>query len=129
MWPWRRKPAQDSAAARLPVTRGEWRALPPIQRTVGQHPLVNPVQRFSASLASWRDPSYLDQLGHRFGGTEPAGVIDGIATPVAAEPAMPVARPPRRKGGLLSPFWSGTAQRSAESPVPAPPASPAPSAG
>src|SRR5437763_3207225 len=89
MWPWRRK----EASAPLPVTRAEWRGVPPIQRVVGAHPLVNPVQRFSSSLASWQSPAYLEPLGHSVGIGEPSGVIAGMATPRVVDrprPEMPV---------------------------------------
>ena len=50
MW-WSRKEASpapvEPAPAALPVTRAEWRSVPPIQRVLAEHPLVNPVQRFS----------------------------------------------------------------------------------
>ncbi|HET6708268.1 MAG TPA: hypothetical protein VFH84_25090, partial [Amycolatopsis sp.] len=81
--------------AALPVTRGEWRSVAPIQRVLGEHPLVNPVQRFSSTLTSWRSPAYLEPLGHRIGPAEPAGVIADLA-----RPELPLAEPgPSRSGG------------------------------
>jgi hypothetical protein len=122
MWPWGRKSELAHAPATLPVSRAEWRTLPPIQRITLEHPVVNPVQRFSDSLASWQNPSYLQPLGHRIGAAEPAGVAD-LAAPVTAQRsavATPLARPPRR--GTWSRLWGAVAQRSArpselESPV------------
>jgi hypothetical protein len=67
------------------VTRAEWRSVAPIQRVLAEHPLVNPVQRFSSTLASWQSPGYLEPLGHRVGPAEPAGFIGDLV-----RPAMPV---------------------------------------
>jgi hypothetical protein len=115
MWG-RRKSAGSAAPARLPVSRAEWRSLPPIQRAVPEHPLVNPVRRFSDSLVAWQSPAYLAPLGHRISTAEPSGVAD-LARPVAASRAvdMPVAAtPPRkpRRGPILSRIF---AQRVEES--------------
>jgi hypothetical protein len=95
MWPWRRGNAAGSAAdpARLPVSRAEWRLLPPIPRTVGEHPLVNPVQRFAGSLSTWQDPSGLAPLGHRVGPDEPAGTVGDLVHPVSG-PDLPVVSTP-----------------------------------
>src|SRR6185369_10447487 len=76
-------PSPEPAA--LPVTRGEWRSVTPIQRVLAEHPLVNPVQRFSSALTSWQSPGYLEPLGHSVGPSEPAGVIGDLV-----RPAMPV---------------------------------------
>ncbi|MGW5706340.1 hypothetical protein [Amycolatopsis japonica] len=127
MWTWRRKepgpPPEAAAPAPLPVTRAEWRSLPPIQRVVAEHPLINPVQRFSASLTSWRSPAYLEPLGHRVGPAEPSGVIDGLARAPRTPPDMPVVQRSARKRGVLSRLWGMSVQRAAEpddpeSPVP-----------
>ena len=88
-------PSPEPAA--LPVTRGEWRSVAPIQRVVAEHPLVNPVQRFSSTLTSWQSPGYLEPLGHRIGPAEPAGVIGDLAQPRPAEtpaPEEPLQAPP-----------------------------------
>ncbi|MEU8417569.1 hypothetical protein AB0C24_32680 [Amycolatopsis japonica] len=118
MWTWRRKepgsPPEAATPAPLPVTRAEWRSLPPIQRVVAEHPLINPVQRFSASLTSWRSPAYLEPLGHRVGPAEPSGVIDGLARAPMAPPDMPVVQRSARKRGVLSRLWGMSVQRVAE---------------
>ncbi|WP_158073267.1 hypothetical protein [Amycolatopsis sp. CB00013] len=118
MWTWRRKepgsPPEAATPAPLPVTRAEWRSLPPIQRVVAEHPLINPVQRFSASLTSWRSPAYLEPLGHRVGPAEPSGVIDGLARAPMAPPDMPVVQRSARKRGVLSRLWGMSVQRAAE---------------
>ncbi|RSN52562.1 hypothetical protein DMH01_41020 [Amycolatopsis sp. WAC 04182] len=125
MWTWRRKepgsPSESPAPATLPTTRAEWRSLPPIQRVVAEHPLINPVQRFSSSLTSWRSPAYLEPLGHRVGPAEPAGVIGGLAHPrttSARVPDMPVVQRSARKRGVLSRLWGMSVQRTAEPAAP-----------
>ncbi|UMP03468.1 hypothetical protein [Amycolatopsis sp. EV170708-02-1] len=123
MWTWRRKepgsPPETPSPATLPVTRAEWRSLPPIQRAVAEHPLINPVRRFSSSLTSWQSPAYLEPLGHRVGPAEPSGVIDGLArtaeTPV---PDLPVVQRSARKRGVLSRLWGMSVQRAAEPDAP-----------
>ncbi|MFE6612907.1 hypothetical protein [Amycolatopsis sp. NPDC057786] len=124
MWTWRRKPlSEPQSPVTLPVTRAEWRSLPPIQRVVAEHPLINPVQRFSSSLTSWRSPAYLEPLGHRVGPAEPAGVIGGLAHPRTAEPRvpdMPVVQRSARKRGVLSRLWGMSVQRTAGPATPAP---------
>ncbi|MGK4591787.1 hypothetical protein [Amycolatopsis sp. w19] len=118
MWTWRRKepgpPPEAATPPSLPVTRAEWRSLPPIQRVVAEHPLINPVQRFSASLTSWRSPAYLEPLGHRVGPAEPSGVIDGLARAPMTPPDMPVVQRSARKRGVLSRLWGMSVQRAAE---------------
>ncbi|HEU4422522.1 MAG TPA: hypothetical protein VFR67_08260 [Pilimelia sp.] len=94
---------------------GEWRSLPPVQRQVGEHPLVNPPARFAATLTSWQAPSFLAPLGHAVGGGEPAGIIDGLATtgtPRSAPDAdtpMPVVA--RQAGGGVRAAVSRSLQR------------------
>jgi hypothetical protein len=149
VWPWRRtrqpaapaprQPAAEPAAPapRQPATepavpalwsRGEWQTLRPIQRVLPDHPLINPVQRFTATLTSWSDPSYLEPLGHRIGPAEPSGVVAGLASPVPATPVrvtpvqraepapdLPVAQPPRpQAGGFWSRLLAAAVQRTAE---------------
>ncbi|MEU9689618.1 hypothetical protein [Amycolatopsis japonica] len=118
MWTWRRKepgsPPEAATPAPLPVTRAEWRSLPPIQRVVAEHPLINPVQSFSASLTSWRSPAYLEPLGHRVGPAEPSGVVDGLARAPMTPPDMPVVQRSARKRGVLSRLWGMSVQRVAE---------------
>jgi hypothetical protein len=106
MWPWRRRTEVAGGPARLPVVPAEWRLLPPIQRAVGDHPLVNPVQRFADSLSSWRDPSYLAPLGHRVGPAEPAGLVADLVRPAApmSVPDLPVVT--RQPAGMRRSVWS-----------------------
>lgn len=102
MWPkWlqrRRAEPASEAPEPAPVVRADWRELPPVPRVVPEHPLINPVQRFSDSLTSWQNPSFLEPLGHRIGPAEPSGVAD-LALPAAPGIDMPLARPPREVTG------------------------------
>ncbi|GAA4922213.1 hypothetical protein LX16_4822 [Stackebrandtia albiflava] len=98
-WPFRRSGEDGAAPDPLPVHRGEWRGLPPITPVLGAHPVVNPVQRMTDSLASWRSPAYLAPLGHDRDPDGPSGVIapaEGTGTPAEPAPALPLAVPPRR---------------------------------
>lgn len=126
MWPWRRRP--ESKPAPIPVwTPGDqWRSVPPIQRMVPDHPLVNPVRRFTSSLASWQNPSSLAPLGHSVDAAEPSGVVSDLATPLPDLPAAATpqrARPARSGGGVWSSLVSTVtgsgpvAQRSPEPPT------------
>ncbi|WP_412542701.1 hypothetical protein R8Z50_09490 [Longispora sp. K20-0274] len=93
MWPFKRAASADapssaertSGAARGPeVARapvGAWRDLPPLQRVLGDHPVTNPTERFSAGLASWQDPTFLAPLRHAVGPAEPSGVVEAAPTP------------------------------------------------
>lgn len=80
MWPFRRR-----AAAPLPVLRGEWRTLPPLQRVVQPHPLINPVSGFSSRLASWQNPSFVAPLAHAVGPSEPSGSISDVVSAPSGE--------------------------------------------
>jgi hypothetical protein len=80
-----------------------------MSRTIAEPPLINPVQRFSSELLSWRDPTYLAPLGHSIDPSGPSGVVSAPATPHAELPttsqAMPLATPapePRRNGVFTS---------------------------
>jgi hypothetical protein len=106
MWPrWlqrqRAEPDGDTPEP-APVVRADWRELPPVTRVVPEHPLINPVQRFSDSLTSWQNPSFLAPLGHRIGPAEPSGVAD-LALPAAPDLDLPLARPPRDAPGSRRP--------------------------
>ncbi|HEY7175234.1 MAG TPA: hypothetical protein VH442_09980, partial [Micromonosporaceae bacterium] len=67
----------------------------PIQRVIGDAPLVNPVQRFREDLGAWRDPSFLAPLAHIVHADEPSGSVAEIATPApshtADAPPLPLA--------------------------------------
>lgn len=90
MWPWRRDrrraadpgtPASGPTAAPPDLRPADWRRVEPLQCITAEHPLVNPVERFRASLGSWQDPRLLSPLGHAVGAGEPFGLIDVSASP------------------------------------------------
>lgn len=81
MWPFRRRSAEPA----LPVVRADWRTLPPLQRVVAPHPLINPVSSFTSTLSSWQNPSFLAPLAHAVGAGEPSGSISDVAVPSARE--------------------------------------------
>ena len=73
------------AAARDPG----WRALPPVQRTLGDG--AQPVARlgdFAGSLATWQSPRMLTELEHGRGTSAPAGTVAGIVDPVGGSPGL-----------------------------------------
>ncbi|WP_146771775.1 hypothetical protein [Lentzea atacamensis] len=70
----------------MPVVRADWRTLPPLQRVVSAHPLINPVSAFSSRLTAWQNPSFLAPLAHAVGPAEPSGSISDVAAP-AQEPS------------------------------------------
>nr|MDT0658166.1 hypothetical protein [Micromonospora sp. DSM 115978] len=94
-----------------------------IQRTLTGDPLLNPVGRFTGSLAAWRDPSYLAPLGHATGPDEPAGLLSGLATPAPPEPAPP--GPAEPAPGTAN-AWSATTGPEPAGPLAAPATQPAP---
>ncbi|MGC5020957.1 hypothetical protein [Micromonospora sp. DT47] len=130
MWPWRRRRlAQEPAAPAWTPTHQEWSAVAPIQRTLADTPLVNPVQRFSAALAAWQDPRFLAPLEHVIAPDEPSGVIGltgGPSTYARAEatylPLAEALRQPARPRPTASPAqWLSSAVQRLVGP-PAPPA-------
>ncbi|MBG6141707.1 hypothetical protein [Longispora fulva] len=79
--------------ARAPV--GAWRDLPPLQRTVGDHPLTNPTDRFSGGLTAWQDPTFLAPLRHAVGPAEPSGVVSAVPAPPEPTVSEPTLDGPR----------------------------------
>jgi hypothetical protein len=130
VWPFRRKTAADTASpAPAPVIRRDWAALPAIQRTVGEHPLTAPSDRFSDDLATHHDPSVTsDQMGHQVSAEAPAGIVLTVARTASTRsdgPAMiPRPRVQRRAEDAVteSGEWDGDVAAPAEArptPVPA----------
>ena len=115
MWPFRRQPEPSAATglqpAPAPIIRRDWAALPPIQRTVGEHPLTAPSDRFSDDLATHHDPSVSsDEMGHQVTAEAPAGIVLTLArTSTRSDgPAMiPRPRVQRRADGAHAPTRSG----------------------
>ena len=135
MWPFRRQPEPSAATglqpAPAPIIRRDWAALPPIQRTVGEHPLTAPSDRFSDDLATHHDPSVSsDEMGHQVTAEAPAGIVLTLArTSTRSDgPAMiPRPRVQRRVDGAatMSGEWDGDAAASLETrPSPLPGAGP-----
>jgi hypothetical protein len=92
--------APGPASAPAPLTVGEWRSVPPIQRVTGPAPLVAPNAPFRARLATARPaPVALASLGHDRHLEAPAGLATGIAKPVQRSPAEPVPSSVRHRGG------------------------------
>ena len=117
MWPFQRQPEPSAATgpqpAPAPIIRRDWAALPPIQRTVGEHPLTAPSDRFSDDLATHHDPSVSsDEMGHQVTAEAPAGIVLTLArTSTRSDgPAMiPRPRVQRRADGAAaeSGEWDG----------------------
>ena len=105
MWPFRRKRDEPAPVSAPRPPAQQWRLVAPIQRVVGGEILTNPVERFSGSLATWQNPSFLGSLGHGVGAAEPSGTIGELAQPAATTPEvstaslpeLPVAVPPREQ--------------------------------
>ena len=105
MWPFRRKRDEPAPVSAPRPPAQQWRLVAPIQRVVGGEILTNPVERFSGSLATWQNPSFLGSLGHGVGAAEPSGTIGELAQPAvtapevftASLPELPVAVPPREQ--------------------------------
>jgi hypothetical protein len=71
------------------VRPAAWPSLAPIQRTVGEVPLTAPTVDFGRDLAGLRRPDLiLRPLGHDVAADGPAGLVSGIATPLAAGPIV-----------------------------------------
>ena len=98
-WPFRRA-APAPAAVAVPADAPAWRLLPPLQRVLMPVEMVAPRERLTAALNSWRDPRFLEPLGHLFHEEAPGGSVDGLVTPTAGRaspgqaPELPGVRPP-----------------------------------
>src|SRR5689334_8146756 len=103
MWSWRRT-AEREVTGPPPVVarRREWADLAPVQRVIGEHPLIDPPGRFAGELASWQSPGLLAPLGHVVTPEEPSGVVEAV--PVAPAPPVVPRDRPERGGGRLSAF-------------------------
>ncbi|MDQ6709649.1 MAG: hypothetical protein M3Z11_03730 [Candidatus Dormibacteraeota bacterium] len=84
MWPFRRKPeahTDSQRTLRVPVMRQEWKQLPALQRTIGEHPLTAPPVAFAADLVTHQDPSVTSgPLGHDVTREAPAGLVMGLVS-------------------------------------------------
>ena len=100
LWSWLRDSWSGPSrprAARLPPPRPApapapdpgWRALPPVQRTLGDG--AQPVARlgdFAGSLATWQSPRMLTGLEHGRGPSAPQGTVAGIVDAVGGAPGL-----------------------------------------
>jgi hypothetical protein len=106
VWPFTRKTDASSAdrqAAPVPQIRFDWKAVPPIQRLIADHPLTVPTEPFAADLVTHHDPRAIAQpLGHNVSLEAPRGLVLGIAHPgTRADGPEMVARPqPSRRSQL-----------------------------
>ncbi|CAA9375707.1 MAG: hypothetical protein AVDCRST_MAG47-1727 [uncultured Nocardioidaceae bacterium] len=85
-WPWQRRepvePAPDRGAPPVQRDGAEpspmgWAFLPPLQRQLGDMPLVARAESFPSQLPAWQNPSFTGTLAHRVSTDAPSGVIDG----------------------------------------------------
>lgn len=86
MWPFTRKTDASNVdgphAPTVPQIRFEWRAVPPIQRLIADHPLTVPTESFAGELATHQDPrAVAEPLGHQVSLEAPRGLVLGIAQP------------------------------------------------
>ncbi len=86
MWPFTRKAdapkADGEPAPGLPQIRFDWKAVAPIQRVIGDHPLTIPTEPFAQELTTHQDPRAIaEPLGHQLSLAAPRGLVLGIAQP------------------------------------------------
>ena len=101
LWSWLREswsgsssedsPVPTAAPARAPAPAPDpgWRALPPVQRTLGDG--AQPVARlgdFAGSLTTWQSPRMLTGLEHGRGPSAPQGTVAGIVDAVGGAPGL-----------------------------------------
>jgi len=106
---WWRRGGSEPAAPRAdpvakqqvsaPVQRAAWRDVPPLQPVLTATRPVAPLDTFTGSLATARNPSFLAPLGHIVDPAGPSGQVDGLASPVTPTaslggPELLIARPP-----------------------------------
>lgn len=112
MWPFTRKAERHTdgrPTAPVPVMRQEWKQLPALQRTIGEHPLTAPPAAFAADLVTHQDPSVTSgPLGHDVTREAPAGLVLGLVSATARPstrndgPAM-IHRPRVQRQAAVSP--------------------------
>jgi hypothetical protein len=104
VWPFTRKadasPASGPTTPALPQIRFDWKAVPPIQRLIADHPLTVPTEPFAKELATQQDPrAVAEPLGHQVSLAAPRGLVLGIAQPQTRADGpelVPGRRPSRR---------------------------------
>ena len=115
-WPWR-DARPDAAAADRPAPAADhhqevrpdpaWSQLPALQRSVplDLHP-VAPLDRFTAGLSAYQNPSMLGDLGHLVDRRAPSGSVSGLAVPRSTP------TPPAQRAIAYSEDLAGTASSS-----------------
>ena len=98
----RADPVAAGAGLPAPVQRAAWRDLPPLKPVLTTTPPVAPLDSFTASLATARNPSFLAPLSHVVDPDGPSGQVDGLASPVT--PATTTAGPELVVGPSPSPL-------------------------
>src|SRR5262245_45552203 len=103
-----RRPGGTGSVARAPSrpARAAWRDLPPIQRSIGEAPIVAGSPSFAEGLPGHRPaPLALEPLGHEVGLDAPAGIVLGVGRVAKGPVASPMAeavRSSRHQPGLLA---------------------------
>ena len=101
LWSWLRESWSGSAPERSAPATGAhgsalaapadpgWRALPPVQRALGDGaPSVAHLGSFAASLAAWQNPRMLTGLEHGRGPSAPSGSAVGLVDPAPGPPGV-----------------------------------------
>ncbi|MDQ1569206.1 MAG: hypothetical protein QOF96_4086, partial [Actinomycetota bacterium] len=90
MWPFRRdrrpegrEPPTPGGSAAVTAPSGEWRRLPPVQRSVSGPALtLRAGGDFRRGLAGPHNPSFVGSLGHHVSALAPSGTVQGLATTI-----------------------------------------------
>ena len=77
--------AAASPRAPAPVQRAAWEDLPPIRPVLTATEPVAPLDSFTSSLATARNPSFLAPLAHQVDPAGPSGQVEGLASPVVPQ--------------------------------------------
>src|SRR5437763_17104474 len=120
MWPFGRKREPSAPGVPqpvpAPVVRRDWAGLPPIQRSIAEHPLTAPSDRFSGDLATHHDPSLSgERMGHQVSAEAPAGLVLTVSRPATNRNDLPATISPprdqRRRDNVIQATaqWKGEA--------------------
>ena len=104
-------PGQPPMAAAA-VQRSAWQDLPPLRPTLTPTPPIAPLERFTNSLATAHNPSFLAPLGHAIDPDGPGGHVSGLASPVVPQMVSPhrelaVAPRPSAAGAMVQRMLAG----------------------
>ena len=81
--------APGTSSGEPAVHRGEWRGLPPIQRSVSPVDPTFGTRPFETGLATRQSPALLDRLGHFVAPDAPSGTFDAVSRPLGAHTFAP----------------------------------------